>query len=131
MIPTAPSSCCKPICRGGDYARSPSFAMTQMGQRMNMRYTAARRSCQLAGVLLLVLAAAGCGSSSHKQAIADYCSQARVDHTTALNTETLLGQPDSTVRHAGTLYLAYGSVTFYYNDFGDLSASPLAGSKGC
>lgn len=127
MIPTAPSSCCKPIVRRGDYARSTSIATT----RLNMRYAAARRSCQLVSVLLLMLVAAGCGSSAHKQAIADYCSQARVNHTTALNTETLLGQPDSTVRHDGTLYLAYGDVTFYYDDYGDLSASTLAGSEGC
>jgi hypothetical protein len=90
-----------------------------------------RISCLQASLLVGVLAVTGCGSSAHKQAIADYCSQARINHTTALNTETLLGQPDSTVTHDGTLYLAYGGVTFYYNDFGDLSADKLAGSKGC
>lgn len=81
--------------------------------------------------LVCILAVAGCGSSAHKKAVADYCSQARVDHTTALNTQTVLGHPDSSITHDGTLYLDYGGVTFYYDDVGDLSADMLAGSKGC
>lgn len=65
------------------------------------------------------------------KSVAAYCKTVQVGHTTALNTTLTLGNPDSTVTHDGTLYLAYGSVTFYYDDLGSQDADILAGAKGC
>jgi hypothetical protein len=65
------------------------------------------------------------------KAVAAYCKTIQVGHTTELNTTLTLGQPDSTVTHDGTIYLAYGSVTFFYDDLGTQDASTLAGQTGC
>jgi hypothetical protein len=81
-------------------------------------------------LLLFVIGKVATGRESHKAAA--YCATTQVGHTTALNTEQALGSPDSKVTHQGTLYLAYGSVTFYYDDpDGYLDDAVLAGTQGC
>lgn len=66
-------------------------------------------------------------NSKADKATVTYCASVQAGHTTALNTETVLGTPDQKTIHtvAGlpSLFLRYGDKTLGYSWTGELDSS--------
>lgn len=94
----------------------------------------ARRAFSVAVAVVAALAVWSLVGPRHSRpGVAGYCATVRAGFTTALNTETRLGPPDSRYRHTidgqPTLFLTYGTTTLAYRWTGELDSSTYV--TGC